>query len=166
MHTMNTTVGVFSTHKEAENTINELKSFGVPQEDLSYIYVDLRGDMHDDISKVVPGAATGAATGAVVGAIAGLVVANGLLPGLGTLFVAGPLAAAVGLTGAAATTAAGAATGLAAGGLLGGLVNIGIDNTDAALYESLVEKGDVLVIAKSNLSTQEIFMKYILLVSS
>ena len=157
---MNTTVGVFPTHDEAESAINELRAFGVKEADLSYLYIDIDGKMHDDVSKVGSGATSGATTGAVIGAIAGLAVANGVLPGLGTLFVAGPLATALGLTGAVATTAAGAATGLAAGGLLGAFTKIGIDSKDATMYQSLVERGDILVVAKSNdLLTKDVFIK-------
>lgn len=157
---MNTTVGVFSTHKTAEDTIKELRSFGVPESDLSYLYVDVDGKMQDDVSKVGGGVAEGATIGAVVGAIAGLVVANVVLPGIGTIFVAGPLAVALGITGTAATAVAGAATGLAAGGILGGLTNMGIDRTDAALYQSLVEKGDVLLVARNkDLMVKEIFIR-------
>lgn len=158
----NTTVGIFSTHQAAENAINELRAFGVPEKDLSYVYVDIDGKMRDDVSsgKVSSGAASGATAGAVIGAIAGLVVANGVLPGLGTLFVAGPLATALGLTGAAATTAAGAATGLAAGGLLGALSAMGIDGGDAALYQSFVERGDILVVARTtDLLVKDVFIK-------
>lgn len=100
--------------------------------------------------KVGNGAATGATAGAVLGTIAGLVVANGLLPGLGTLFVAGPLAAALGFTGVAATTVAGAATGAVAGGLIGALSNLGISTEDAEIYEKRISKGGVLVISKAN----------------
>ncbi|MDQ3075566.1 MAG: hypothetical protein M3Q34_00340 [bacterium] len=159
---MKTTVGVFDTHLEAENVINELKAMGVDSSDLSYVYVDAEGDMRDDVSneKVGDGAAKGATTGAVIGAVAGLVVANGLLPGLGTLFVAGPLAAALGLTGAVATTAAGAATGLAAGAIVGALGNLGIDDADATMYQTLVEKGNVLVVAKTkDMSVKDVFVK-------
>ncbi len=157
---MNTTVGVFATHDEAEKAIAELRAFGVAEADLSYMYVDIDGKMHDEVSKVGAGTASGATAGAVIGAIAGLVVANGILPGLGTLFVAGPLAGALGLTGAVATTAAGAATGLAAGGILGALGNIGISSTDAVMYKSLVERGDILVVAKSNdILIKDVFIK-------
>ncbi len=158
---MNTTVGVFSTHLEAESAINELHAFGVKDADLSYLYIDAEGKMRDDVSKVGDGATKGAATGAAIGAIAGLVVANGILPGLGTLFVAGPLATALGLTGATAATVAGAATGLAAGGILGGLVSMGISREDAEMYQGFVERGDVLVIAKSDdtLLTKDVFIR-------
>jgi len=156
----NLTLGVYESHDSAEKVINELMAFGVPQSDISYIYTDSDGDMTDSQTgeKVGSGAALGATTGAIIGGIAGLVVANGILPGLGSLFVAGPLAAALGMTSAVATTVAGVATGAAAGGLIGALTQLGVDDTDAALYESLVKKGDVLVIARTDSNaTKEVF---------
>lgn len=144
-----TTAGVFSDRTAADAAITELKETGVATSDISCVYRDADGDIKDSEKgdKIGAGAAKGATTGAVVGAVAGLVVANGILPGIGTLFVAGPLAAALGLTGAVATTAAGAATGAVAGGLLGALVNLGIKKEDAELYETQVRSGGVLVVS-------------------
>ena len=155
-----TTVGVYTTHADAQRAIAELRAFGVADADISYIYTNVKGDVTDATSgnKVGSGVSTGAATGAVLGAIAGLVVAEGLLPGLGSLIVAGPLAAALGLSGAAATTVAGAATGLAAGGLIGGLVNLGISQEDASIYQDFIRSGNVLIIAHAANSTRDIFI--------
>ncbi len=146
------TTGVFRTKQTAESAINKLKENGIATSDISCVYTDQDGDIKDSQTgeKVGAGAAKGAATGAAVGAIAGLVVANGILPGIGTLFVAGPIATALGLTGAAATTVAGAATGAAAGGLIGGLKELGVANEDAEMYENYVKKGNVLVITKTD----------------
>jgi uncharacterized membrane protein len=155
-----TTIGVFNNHEEAENAINELKEFGVKDADLSYIYKNEDGDVKDDQSgdKMGSGAAKGAGTGALIGGIAGLIVANGILPGLGTLFVAGPLATALGVTGA---TAAGAVTGAAAGGLIGALTNLGVKKEDAELYENHVQSGDIVVIARGTPeSTADIFDRH------
>src|SRR4051812_25538993 len=157
-----TTVGVFPNKTRAEQVIHELRDSGVSDSDISCVYRDSDGDMKDSQTgeKVGDGAVKGATTGAVVGAIAGLVVANGILPGLGTLFVAGPLATALGFTGAAATAVAGAATGAVAGGLIGALTQLGISDTDAMLYETLVRKGEVLVVVNTTtLSTKEIFIR-------
>ncbi len=149
---MITTIGVYATHGVADATIKELKDFGISGDDISYLYVDQKGEIKDEQAgtKIGAGAAVGAGAGAVIGAIAGLVVANGVLPGLGSLFVAGPLAAALGLSGAAATTVAGAATGAAAGGLIGALASLGVDKEDARLYEDLVRGGDALLVVRSN----------------
>ena len=159
---MITTVGVFKTHSEAEKAINELHAFGVATSDISYVYVNADGeivDAHTD-TKIGSGLASGATTGTVIGAIAGLAIANGILPGLGSLIVAGPLAAALGFTGVAATAVAGAATGAAAGGLLGALGNIGISSSDSALYEALVRAGEVLIVVNAQtLVTKDVFIK-------
>ncbi len=145
-----TIIGVFGSRDNAEAAITELRNLGVADADISYIYVSEEGKTMTEDGQgthVGDGAAAGATTGAVVGALAGLAVANGILPGLGTLFVAGPLAAALGLTGAAATTAAGAMTGAAAGGIVGGLGGLGISDDEAKVYEERVRSGGILVTA-------------------
>lgn len=160
---MITTIGVFTTHAAAESALNELKQFGVPAADLSYVFVNEKGNIEDGQTgeKAGGSAATGATAGAIIGGIAGLVVANGVLPGLGTLIVAGPLAAALGFGGAAATAVAGAATGAVAGGLIGGLTNLGVEKKDVHLYEEHVKRGDVLVIARGTpSSTEDIFLNH------
>jgi len=156
------TMGIYESHKDAEDAIREIEAFGIKTDDISCIYSDKKGKVKDAQTgeKAGAGAAVGAGTGAVVGAIAGLVVANGVLPGIGTLFVAGPLATALGLTGATATTIAGAATGAAAGGLIGALTNLGVDEADAKLYEDFVRQGDILVITRSETNdVKDIFIR-------
>ena len=160
-----TTIGVFNNRIDAEGAITELKALGVLDTDLSYVWASSEGktEVVDGAgTNVAEGAGAGATTGAVVGALAGLAVANGILPGLGSLFVAGPLAAALGLTGAAATTAAGAMTGAAAGGLVGALGGLGVSDTDAEIYEERVRSGGILVTARSSQSTgvRNVFTKY------
>lgn len=160
---MTTTIGVFTTHAAAESALNELKAFGVKDADLSYVYINDKGTVKDgqSVGKVGDGAVTGATAGAIIGGIAGLVVANGVLPGLGTLMVAGPLATALGFTGAAGAAVAGAATGVVAGGLIGALTNMGIDKQDVQLYEDHVRRGDVLVISRGTpASTEDIFLNH------
>ncbi|MES2749012.1 MAG: hypothetical protein V4606_01295 [Patescibacteria group bacterium] len=160
---MNTvTLGVYQTRAEAESAIKQLIALGIQQDDISYVYSDKKGEMTDGTTgeSMAQGAVDGGTVGAVIGGIAGLVVANGILPGLGSLFVAGPLAAALGLTGAAATTVAGAATGAAAGGLIGALTNMGVQETDANMYQSYIEKGEILVAARTdNPNAREVFEK-------
>ena len=158
-----TTIGVFTTHASARAAIDDLRTMGVADADISYLYTNIDGDIKDahTDSKVGEGTAAGATTGAVLGAIAGFAVANAVLPGIGTLLVAGPLAAALGLTGVAATTVAGAMTGLAAGGIVGALANIGVSEEDAKLYEDLVRSGNVLVVARSGaVSAREVFVNH------
>lgn len=154
---MKTIIGVFSDRDDAENAVQDLRDMNMKDTDISYVSANAHGDLqaHDAADKATDiagdtatGATSGAVTGGVIGAIAGLAVANGILPGLGTLFVAGPLATALGFTGAAATTAAGAMTGAAAGGLVGALGGLGVSASDATNYESRVKGGDILVTAK------------------
>jgi hypothetical protein len=160
---MTTTIGVFTTHAAAETALNELKAFGVKDADLSYVYMNDKGGISDAQAggKLGSSVTAGVTAGAVIGGLAGLAVANGILPGLGSLIVAGPLASALGLTGAAATTVAGATTGAVAGGFIGALTNMGIDKRDVQLYEDHVRRGDILVIARGTpASTEDIFLKH------
>ena len=159
---MITTVGVFKTHEGADKAIQELHSFGVETSDMSYVYANVDGKIVDATadSKVNAGVGTGVATGTIIGAVAGLVVAEGILPGLGALIVAGPLAAALGFTSVAATAVAGAATGAATGGLIGALSHLGVSDTDTNLYEALIRKGEILVVANTeHLVTKDILAK-------
>ncbi|MDQ3076968.1 MAG: general stress protein [bacterium] len=160
-----TIIGVFNNKVDAEGALNELKTLGVRDTDISYVWASDKNEttvVDGTGSAVVDGAGAGVTTGAVVGALAGLAVANGILPGLGSLFVAGPIAAALGLTGAVATTAAGAMTGAAAGGLVGALSGLGVSDTDARVYEEKVRSGGILVTARSGQTTgvRNVFSKY------
>ncbi len=162
---MNTVTGIFNKRTDAENAITEINKLGVSGEDISYVFMDKDSKMVDghaaDSTSVGEGISAGATTGLMIGAVAGLVVASGILPGLGALFVAGPLAAALGLTGAVATTVAGALTGAAAGGLVGALVGLGVSESDAAMYQEELKKGGILVVARSEQSgLGEIFTRF------
>ncbi len=160
---MITTIGVFTTHTAAESALNELKEFGVNETDLSYVYTNEKGNIKDGQTgeKVGGAAATGATAGAIIGGLAGLVVANVVLPGFGTVLVAGPLAAALGIGATAATAVAGAAGGAVAGGMIGGLINLGVDEADVHMYEDHVRRGDILIISRGTpASTEDIFLNH------
>ena len=142
--------GVFTERENAENAINELEHEGFDPKNISIIMKnqdDAKEIENNTGANVTEGAATGAATGAVVGGLAGLLIGIGAIaiPGIGALLVAGPLVAALGLTGAAASTVAGATTGAVAGGLIGALVKLGIPEEDAKVYEEKVKSGAILV---------------------
>lgn len=143
----NTLIGVFEERLDAEHAVDELKAKGYNPKDISIVMKD-RGQgeklAEDTGADVVGGAATGAATGAVLGGLAGL-LASIVIPGLGAFFIGGPLAAALGLTGAAASTASGAATGALAGGLIGALTGLGLSDDDAKMYETRVKEGGILI---------------------
>ena len=158
-----TVMGVFNNRADAEMAIEGLREIGVTDTDISYVSMNSEGKVEatDAVGDAAAGATSGAVTGGVIGAIAGLIVANGILPGLGTLIVAGPIATALGFTGAAATTVAGAITGAAAGGLVGALTGLGVSDEDAQMYESRVKSGGILVTATSdNATASDVFKKY------
>lgn len=143
-------VGVFSSRREAEYALTELRDAGFPMNNISIIARD--ADHEGDIAgvetqkrvgnKADEGAATGAATGATLGGITGLLVGLGSLaiPGVGPILLAGQIATTL------ATTVAGAGIGAAAGGLLGALIGLGIPEERAKVYNDRVSSGDYLVI--------------------
>ena len=156
-----TTIGIFTDRTDAENTIKDLVDHGVSADNISYVYANADGKLvaSNDVKKVADhdggdvaehmgeGGVAGAGTGAVIGALAGLAVATGILPGIGTLLAAGPLAVALGLAGGAAVT--GAAAGAGVGGIVGALLGIGVSDDKASMYEEKVREGDLLVAVQS-----------------
>ncbi|MBU1293144.1 hypothetical protein KJ819_03740 [Patescibacteria group bacterium] len=151
------TIGAFVNREDAEKAINQLHNdLKVPADDISYVYRNTEGEIKeedaDDIARstVTESAGKGAAVGGTVGALAGLAAFAGIIPVIGPLFAAGPIAAALGFTGAVGAAAAGGVTGAAAGGILAGLVRLGISEEHAQRYVDRVEAGDVLVAAHTD----------------
>jgi hypothetical protein len=143
-------MGIFDNKNNAEKVVNELQISGFNPKDISIIMKDGEStkEMGDATSaKVSTGAATGAVTGGVIGALAGLLVGVGaiVIPGIGAVLIGGPIAAALGLTGAAATAVSGTVTGILAGGVLGALVNLGVPENEAKIYEQRLNQGDVII---------------------
>jgi uncharacterized membrane protein len=142
-----TILGIFQETKAVEDVIQKLEDKGLNPKDISIVMKDRKeaekvGD--NTGADVAGGALSGAATGAVVGGIAGL-LAGTVLPGLGGFLIGGPIGAALGLTGAAATTVSGAATGAVAGGLIGALMGLGLSKDEAKEYEDQVKSGAILI---------------------
>lgn len=147
-----TIIGIFADRADVEGAIDKLKGEKFNPEDISIVMKDKREQEeigNDTGANVAGGALSGATTGAVVGGIAGL-LAGTVLPGLGGFLIGGPIGAALGLTGAAATTVSGAATGAVAGGLIGALMGIGLKRDDAEHYQQRVEEGAILVAVPTN----------------
>lgn len=154
MHMAVTVIGMFKNQKDSENAIEELKDLGYDPREMSVVMKEVR--QAQEVARntgvnVGESAATGATAGGVIGAIAGLLVGIGAItvPGLGPLLVGGPIATALGLTGAAATTTTGAVSGMLAGGLLGALVGLGIPKEEAQKYEEQIKAGGVLLAVPS-----------------
>jgi len=143
-------MGVFNAREHANEAITELESKGYNPKDMSVMTKEV-SESHDAVDStgenVAEGAVSGATTGAVVGGIAGLLIGIGAIaiPGIGGLLIGGPLAAALGLTGAAATTVSGATTGAVAGGLVGALTGLGVSDDDAHMYEEEIKKGGTFI---------------------
>jgi len=81
-------------------------------------------------------AGQGAGFGAIVGGLIGLGVA--LIPGIGPVLAAGPLAAAV-------MAGVGAVAGAATGGIAASLIDLGVPEEDASLYAEGIKRGGALV---------------------
>ncbi len=141
-------LGVFLNRTDAEDAIKELEADDYNPKDISIVMKNHEGEVvsvDDSGAEVAAGAVSGATTGGVLGALAGLLVGTGVLPGIGMLLIGGPLAAALGLTGAAAATLSGAVTGALAGSLVGVLAQLGISKEDAMIYEDRIKEGGILV---------------------
>lgn len=144
------TLALFDDRMDAEAAIEELREAGYNAEDISIVMRDAdeaQTIAEDTGVNMVEGATSGATTGAVIGGIAGLLIGVGAIaiPGIGGLLIGGPIAAALGLTGAAATTASGAVTGAVAGGLLGALMSLGVPEETARVYEDRIKEGAILL---------------------
>jgi uncharacterized membrane protein len=148
------TTGVFESRDAAEKAINHIHNeLNIPNEDISFIYRNTKGEVHEvdssAISTATPSeaAASGATIGGTLGTLAGLAVVAGLIPVIGPVIVGGSIAAAIGLGTASAvgTTLAGTAVGAAAGSLVGGLAGMGVGTENAQRYADLVMAGDILV---------------------
>ncbi|WP_445248955.1 histidine kinase [Microcoleus sp. OTE_8_concoct_300] len=143
-------VGVFSTRRETEHALGELRTAGFDMNRVSVIAkdADSKGEIAGlDVqesadNKADEGATKGALTGGTLGGLTGLLVGLGLvaIPGIGPIMLAGASATAI------ATTLAGTALGAAAGSLIGALVGMGIPEEEAKAYNERVARGDYLVL--------------------
>lgn len=157
---MQTLIGIFQDRFDAESAIDELQEMGFNPRDVSVVVkegVTVAQDTGSKGGRAAEGAVSGAATGGVLGGLAGLLIGIGALaiPGVGAFLVGGPIAAALGLTGAAATTISGATTGALAGGFVGGLIGLGVPEDVARVYEQRVKEGAVLLAVPTNTPTGE-----------
>jgi len=154
---MKNLVGLFDTRNDAEATIVRLKGVGIAPEAISVALkqADGTGSGLSPVSErttpslaeatgahdlTAEGTTVGAVSGAAVGTLVGLLVAGStvVLPGVGTLLIAGPLAAAL----------TGAGVGAAGGGMLGALVGAGVPEAEAAGFANDVDEGRVIVVVR------------------
>ncbi len=135
---------LYDTNAEAQRVKDELKSAGIPSDDISVIANGTPG--YESASEAAESATTGAGVGAALGGGAGLLTGLGVMaiPGVGPIVAAGWMAAT--LTG----LVAGAATGAAAGGIVGALTDSGVDERDAHVYAESLRRGGSMIIVKSS----------------
>ena len=138
-------VAVYADHAAAEKAVRQLHEAGLAMRDLSIIGRDFQMS-EEPVGFISSGdyAKAGAETGAWFGGLFGLLVGAAflILPGVGPVVVAGPLAAALlaGLEGAIAGTALGT--------LAGALVGWGIPKDRAIKYETQIKGGKFLVVVR------------------
>ncbi len=136
--------GLFTDSKQAGEAIAELKNKGFTKE-ISLVTKDYTrtdgGTTHTIKEDVGDGALAGGAMGAALGALTALLVgaSSFVIPGAG-LLVTGPLAIAL----------SGATAGAVTGGIVGALVDQGIPDDKAKMYQGRLEHGDVLVAVKAD----------------
>lgn len=147
-----TIYGILENAPQANSAINDLFQAGFTRDDLSVISkdnisIDNRVEERTTADNVGASAATGAVAGGALGAIAGLLVGVGAvtLPPIGGIVIAGPVAAALGISTTAASTVAGGGIGALSGGLVGGLVGLGIPKEAAVVYEERLTNDGVLL---------------------
>jgi uncharacterized membrane protein len=151
-------LGAFTDPQLADRTISELEALGYDRGDISVISKSDRYEAagYDRGDNLAEGAVSGATTGAAIGGLAGLLAGIGVFPALAGFFIGGPIGAALGLTGAAASTVSGAATGAVAGGLIGALMNLGLSSETARSYEQTVNEGGIVVGITENDSNSQV----------
>jgi outer membrane lipoprotein SlyB len=138
-------IGVFRSENRAREAIDELKRNGFDEREISLVAKDNKGqgnrgnlESEQRLTMEDQNLSEGMFTGSALGGIAGLLAGAGalLIPGVGPIIAAGPLAAFL--------------TGVVGGGLAGGLVDFGIPEERGRYFEERVKKGDILVTLKAN----------------
>lgn len=138
-------VAVYRDQSAAEHALRQLHAAGFATSDLSIVGRDFQMS-EKPVGFISAGdyATAGAAAGAWFGGLFGLCLGAAflVLPGLGPVVIAGPLATAflAGIEGALA--------GTALGSLAGALIGWGIPKERALKYETHVKGGKFLVIAR------------------
>lgn len=136
-----TVIGVMQDHSRAEEAVRSLREKGFNENEISIVAKDeekKKEGREGDLSYSDQNLADGSVTGGALGGVAGLLMGAGalLIPGVGPIIAAGPLA--------------GALTGVVTGGIAGGLIDFGIPEERGKHYEERVKQGDILVAIKTN----------------
>jgi hypothetical protein len=152
---MKTIVGLFDNLEAAHAAVADLRDLGLTNTDVSLVANDVAGTYGQSLSSSAletqptsaDATAAGAGMGAVLGGLTGMLVGLGalMIPGIGPVLAAGPLATVLaGIVGAGV----GAVGGGLAGGLIGALVDLGVPEDQAQYYAEGVRRGGALVTAR------------------
>ena len=92
--------GLYTTRRQVENAVDELKAQGFRNTDVSVLFpenVGTKDFAHEKGTKAPEGIASGATSGAVIGGALGWLAGIGALaiPGVGPLIAAGPIVLAL-----------------------------------------------------------------------
>jgi hypothetical protein len=130
-------VGVFDSHADAVEALQELKDAGFDPAQVSVAMLQAPRPEGDVPPEPHVDARTGILAGGALGGLAGwLIGATAVaVPGLGALLAAGALVGALG----------GAGIGAAAGGLIGHLIDEGLSQDEAGYYHERVRHGATLM---------------------
>ncbi|MCC5788455.1 MAG: hypothetical protein JJT75_02390 [Opitutales bacterium] len=131
---------IVASQGHAEAIVSSLKANNFPNNRISVLFPEkakTKDLVHERITKTPEGAVTGRLADGVLGGALGWIDGIGALtiPGVGPFIAAGPLAAAMG----------GDTTDPSAGGIAGGLIDIGIPEIEAKRYERKIKNGMILV---------------------
>jgi hypothetical protein len=144
---MGTVAGIFNSIKDARNAFSELQTHaGFRPEELVLL---TPGSSTKDFDEVPTeegeqpgmGSAIGGVVGGAIGLAAGTVVANLVLPGIGTILAVGLGAGALGIGGAVA--------GAAGGGAIENQLSSGLPKDEVFFYEDALRQGRTVVIGTS-----------------
>ncbi|MEJ6949771.1 hypothetical protein [Natronospora cellulosivora (SeqCode)] len=137
---MSTVIGVFDNKESAEHALNQVRNAGITDDRISMVAKEdqVRNNNENEGGYAEQNLGDGAATGGAIGGIAGLIAGAGALaiPGIGPIIAAGPIAAGL--------------TGLAAGGIAGGLIDMGIPEERGDYYEGEVKKGKIVAAVEAD----------------
>ena len=138
-------VAVYPDHARAENAVKRLHKDGFALDAISIVGRNIQVT-EEPVGFWSTGdyVSAGARSGALMGGLAGMALGAAflILPGIGPIVVAGPLAAAV------IAAVEGAVAGVAMGAIGGALVGWGVPREHALKYESEVKGGKYLVVVR------------------
>jgi hypothetical protein len=147
---MEIVIGVFDNAQTALDVVNELRSLGLSEKEISYVTPKSQGsgtaarvplsDTEDSGMGQAMGAAVGGAIGAAGGATLGLAAASLLVPGVGPVL-------AFGLLGAALVGAPGAIAGAVIGDSLEENLGEGFPHEDIYVFQDALRHGRSVVLA-------------------